>query len=383
MASTDRRKNRCPKAGRVASSLALLLLLGTVAFPSEVNDAKTAQGGAPKESAEPSMPELTSEEERKLHELQERRDELFGRMDFSGAAQVQREFTALLESRLGSAHRRTVEAEVSLRELTCYANLPVRERLQVSLALVLCATGEREMQDGRYDRATKCFEAAATALSDVNGIDQSRYAECCANQAWCTYKLGNVKRAKELYSEATELERKIYGADHPQYAWTLHRLGIVQMELGEFDEARHKLGKSIRVFAEGLRAGSKREILGNCYLVVLELRAGRPVLAELAAKEAFQWLTASELPEDPREEVTQLYAIALLLATEHKLYGEAETILKHIVGLEAGPTVPPATIAAYHQAHAYVLTQLGKERYGLWHSLKGARLQNQAKFLGN
>lgn len=367
---------------RVAASLALLASLVDFTLANGMDRAKSAFEIPSRASAEATMPELTDSEEARLVELERRRDELITDIDFSRAAETQCEVTKLLESRLGPTHWRTVAATISLRELAHYQKLPLEQRQAICSALALMATGEALVNKGDYNAANACLETAAKQFSAVGPTNQSRYVRCRGSQARCAHKRLDLKRAKQLYTEVVELDRQLYGANHVQYAWALHRMGIVQMELREFDEARRNLSASARIFADAMGEGCEHEIVSNCYLAVLELRAGQPVLAELAAKDAFQWLTTSQLPEDPRQEVTQLYAIALLLATKHNLQPEAETILEYIVGLEAGPIVPPATIAVYEKAHAYVLMQLGKERDAFRHSLKGARLQNQAKSFG-
>ena len=59
---------------------------------------------------------------------------------------------------------------------------------------------------------------------------------------------GELDKAKPLFEQALEIDKKAYGSDHPEVALGLNNLASLLRELGELDKAKPLLEQALEIW---------------------------------------------------------------------------------------------------------------------------------------
>jgi tetratricopeptide (TPR) repeat protein len=114
---------------------------------------------------------------------------------------------------------------------------------------------------GRYDEAAAEYQAVIESLERSVGPDHFDLTGPHHNLANVLMMQRKWDRAIEHCERALEIERLVFGHEHPRVATSMSSLAIAQRSLGRLDEAEEILRESLRI----LEATTAPEDLGPSY----------------------------------------------------------------------------------------------------------------------
>jgi len=97
----------------------------------------------------------------------------------------------------------------------------------------------------RYEQLGPHITAMAGHLADV---EPARAAVLFGNLGIVQQQLGRFEEAETNQKRALGINEAVYGPDHHQVAATLVNLGNVQQDLGRFEEAKTNLTRALPIF---------------------------------------------------------------------------------------------------------------------------------------
>jgi len=100
---------------------------------------------------------------------------------------------------------------------------------------------------GDYKKAITCFEKALEIDRKVYGEEHPDVATRLNNLGLAWYSLGDCKKAVEYYEKALEIDGKVYGEEHPHVAKYLNNLGEVWRSLGDYEKAIQYYEKALEI----------------------------------------------------------------------------------------------------------------------------------------
>ncbi len=258
--------------------------------------------------------------------------------DFSGAKESQEKLLEIQRSISGPEHWRTADAQRALKHLDVLQTLSPGDRQQLNDASALNRTVMGLFRDGKSADALPLFAQIAETQKKILGADHPEYAVSLNNVAYLTDELGDSAKAEPLYIQAKEIYGRTLGEKHPEFATALVNLGKLYQARGEFAKAeplllqaveinRGTLGEKNLSFAitlsnlaglyESMAEYSKAEPL---YLESLEIRKS------LLGEENYQYLTAlnnlAVLYASMGQNVKSEKLLRQTLEINRKLYGD-------------------------------------------------------------
>ena len=119
---------------------------------------------------------------------------------------------------------------------------PTYSAILINLGLLYYDLGQYEKAEVLYLTAKSIFE---TKTMDFNN---PFYFNCIINLATLYQNLGNYPEAEALYIMAKDIQFKLYGKNHQNYATNLNNLGTLYKDMGQFEKAESLLieAKDIR-----------------------------------------------------------------------------------------------------------------------------------------
>ncbi len=170
---------------------------------------------------------------------------LLGRKELSGekSGDVAESLVALGSLRVSQA--RFDEAETFAREAVDMAsdlfpaNHPTVLEARVALGRVL-------QEAGRYDEAIPLLGSVADRYQEVSP-GGSAYAGAVGELANTHFYAGHYEEADSLNRISLEIDRRLYGAEHPNVADGLINLGAVQFQWGRYGEAESRYREALGI----------------------------------------------------------------------------------------------------------------------------------------
>lgn len=103
---------------------------------------------------------------------------------------------------------------------------------------------------GRYDKATKLLEEVLEMDRKIIGAKHPNYATALNNLA-AVYTAQNIyDKAIELYEKALDIDKETIGTKHPNYASRLNNLALVYRKQGRYSEAINLYKKALDIDKE-------------------------------------------------------------------------------------------------------------------------------------
>jgi len=136
---------------------------------------------------------------------------------------------------------KNTEAEQLLRkslEIQGDEVTPVAAATRNYLALTVQARGE-------YQEAAQLLREAVDINRRVGGADSPDFANSLHNLAGAEMRAGDILGAEATEREDLALRRKILGNDHPDLGYSLNNLGWILLQTGELKEAESLLGEQL------------------------------------------------------------------------------------------------------------------------------------------
>lgn len=118
-------------------------------------------------------------------------------------------------------------------------NHPARARAVSQLGLVL-------EDRGSYDQAIPVLEQAVQLQSAPGGVEADLSASL-TELANCHYYSGHYEISDKLNHRVLEIDRQLYGEQHPQVANDLINLGAIQLDEGHYDQAEQYDRKALDI----------------------------------------------------------------------------------------------------------------------------------------
>jgi CHAT domain-containing protein len=209
------------------------------------------------------------------------------------------------------------------------------------------ARGDRESAAALYERLRRLAES----------LDPSEYERESLMRAVGRFHLrrGDYGRAEPMLRKSVETAARMYGADHPWTAVSLHALAMMHAMTGDLDQAAGLCRRAVTI--ADAAAGSHPDCARyRSTLAVITANAGNAAEAEPMLREALA-LQSKTLGADHSETVQTGFLLAQCLRRRGD-YAAAETAL--LPTLEAASTAErPARRAAILRELAYVRLETG------------------------
>lgn len=215
------------------------------------------------------------------------------------------EAEALLESALeqrrslyGDAHRTVAESLVGLGLLRMEqaqleeAERLVRQGLEMSrrhlasdhplVAQATAALGKVLQERGAYDEAVQSYQEAVRLYSS-SGQTSPELSASLSELANTHFYAGRYDVSESLNRRALEINRRLYGGQHPFVGDDLINLGAIQFQRGEFQEAERYYRQGLKIIeawygAEHHRTASALTMLGRALIPQERYEEGAAVL---------------------------------------------------------------------------------------------------------
>jgi CHAT domain-containing protein len=95
---------------------------------------------------------------------------------------------------------------------------------------------------------SKAIEFMTKALIFNERMNNASLETTLGNLAVLTKEIGDYAKAENYYNRTLEIEKNLYGDQHPSYAFTLNNLAVFYSELGDYEQAERVLNKAIEIF---------------------------------------------------------------------------------------------------------------------------------------
>ncbi|MBK8641438.1 MAG: tetratricopeptide repeat protein [Saprospiraceae bacterium] len=109
---------------------------------------------------------------------------------------------------------------------------PTYSAILINLGLLYYDLGQYEKAEVLYLTAKSIFE---TKTMDFNN---PFYFNCIINLATLYQNLGNYPEAEALYIMAKDIQFKLYGKNHQNYATNLNNLGTLYKDMHQFEKQK-------------------------------------------------------------------------------------------------------------------------------------------------
>jgi CHAT domain-containing protein/tetratricopeptide (TPR) repeat protein len=104
--------------------------------------------------------------------------------------------------------------------------------------------------DNQLDKAKELFKSVLSQTEKYLGNGHPLYASCLNSIGLLELQLGNTQEAYTYLSNALNVREQIYGPHHPDYATSVHNLAGVLKELGRFPEAEKRYFEAFDLYQE-------------------------------------------------------------------------------------------------------------------------------------
>jgi len=98
---------------------------------------------------------------------------------------------------------------------------------------------------GDYEQAAQLLREAVDINRRVEGADSPEFANSLHNLAGAEMRAGDILGAEATERQDLALRRKVLGNDHPDLAYSLNNLGWILLQTGELKEAEALLGEQL------------------------------------------------------------------------------------------------------------------------------------------
>ncbi len=102
---------------------------------------------------------------------------------------------------------------------------------------------------GNYDQAIACAEAARNLVFKKNGKMDSLYSFVTSDLALLNMKVGKYKLAEKLQLEALNIRSKIFNKNHHDYAASVHNLALLYHHMGQYKKAEPLFIENLAIVA--------------------------------------------------------------------------------------------------------------------------------------
>ena len=90
---------------------------------------------------------------------------------------------------------------------------------------------------GQYEKAEPLYLEAKQIQEKVLGKEHPDYAASCNNLAILYKDMGQYEKAEPLYLEAKQIREKVLGKEHPDYAASCNNLAVLYKDMGQYEKA--------------------------------------------------------------------------------------------------------------------------------------------------
>jgi len=191
--------------------------------------------------------------------------------------------------------------------------------------------GNVEVEEGRLTEAQQRFERALVVLAANGNRDQLRLAVASLGLDMVYAEQGEYQKGYERATLALAQLREVYGAEHPDVAAAMFRVGEDLRLLGRFDEASEQLRQGLAIAEPTLGRGNPQVSVARQSLARIEAQRGNHAAA-VAAFDAVAVDTEAALGGEHRFVGTALRGAGLSLL-ELGRAAEAVAALERALGI--------------------------------------------------
>jgi len=139
----------------------------------------------------------------------------------------------------------------------------------------LIRVGRNHIEENEYEKADTLYQEALAIQEKVLGKEHPDYANSLHSLGILYREMANYEKAEIFLLEALTIREKVLGKEHPEYAVNLHNLGILYREMRNFEKAEplwqealaiqeKVLGKEHPDYANSLHSfGLLYQVMGN------------------------------------------------------------------------------------------------------------------------
>lgn len=180
---------------------------------------------------------------------------------------------------------------------------------------------------GKLDESANVFEQALDTARAVYGRDDTRVALMLNDYGVALLEKGRSKEAESVLRESLEIRRKRLGGDHPAVAESLQVLGANLRAQGQLDESQTALQEALKI--QRAAYGNKHVMVANTLnsLGMLNFSRRKPASAEPYFREALDiYRERGESDSAPATATANNQATVLIQLGR---YAEAEPLAQH------------------------------------------------------
>ncbi|PWN05443.1 serine/threonine-protein kinase [Rhodohalobacter mucosus] len=158
--------------------------------------------------------------------------------------------TATTHSYLFSNYRVLDEPEKALYHATRYAeiNLSIHGEESVYYSHALNQTGLARKEAGDIAGAERDFMESIRIKKEILPANSTYLGVTYYNMGDLLHGTGDYLRALDYFERVLEIDMENYGADHPEIALDLTKIGVVQRDMEQFDEALETFGRAGEIY---------------------------------------------------------------------------------------------------------------------------------------
>ncbi len=111
----------------------------------------------------------------------------------------------------------------------------------------LCKLSNKLAQKGNIDQALELLLKAENVALENQGPESAVFASCCYYRGKICFAKHTYAEAEKWFLEARDIQEKVLGKEHSDYAWTIHSLGVLYSNMAQYEKAEmhYKLAMDI------------------------------------------------------------------------------------------------------------------------------------------
>jgi len=115
-------------------------------------------------------------------------------------------------------------------------------------ALIYVNLGGLYLNMNKLQDAMRCYETADELIRDIYGDKENPLqSSCYAGMASCFKETDDFNMAIDYYKKSLDVNKALYGEEHPQVATNLNSIGSFYNEIGKYEEAQTFLFQALAI----------------------------------------------------------------------------------------------------------------------------------------
>ncbi len=202
------------------------------------------------------------------------------------------------------------------RALEIIRRLPERDARRLAHALQNVGNSERDA--GSLDEAIRLHREGIEVVRDAGPLlEQEVGYSLLSNLANDYFKGGRIAEALDVYNETLEVTLRFFGPEHSNTALVLNNIGLAQLKLGRFDEARENARRALDVRRRNIGAAHQFTIRSAILLANVEMESGDVEAALEVLAECERSFAGAEVSADTEAAMHELRASLLQRKGRH------------------------------------------------------------------